>query len=317
MLLYLQILAGFILLIGGAEYLVRGAVSLAQKMGVSAMVIGMTIVAFGTSAPEFLVTINATLHGSPGIALGNVVGSNIANILLILGAACLVTPIRDMPEGIRRDAVVLISGTMIFAWLCWNGDLGRTQGLILLGLFVAFIGYSTWREMSFGDEPVVESRIEEVEELQTLKDHPMKAWIALVGGFVGLIYGADVLVDGAVVLARQFNVSEEVIGLTVIALGTSLPELAASTVAAIRGHAELAIGNVVGSNLFNILGVAGVAAVITPLEISQDMYSFDLLVMVGATLAVLPFMFSPWGFPRIVGLLFVIGYGGFIWAQQI
>ncbi|MBT5519828.1 MAG: calcium/sodium antiporter, partial [Rhodospirillales bacterium] len=292
------------------------AVALAKKFGVSPLVIGMTVVAIGTSAPELVVGLQAGLSGSPGLALGNVIGSNIANVLLILGAAGLIAPIVSKHGALLGDAVVLMAGSILFAFFCTQGQIGGLAGGVLVLALVVFLYLSYRREHDHGGADA-ELHVEEVEEIGGLPDGTFVVWLALLGGMAGTIYGADLLVDGGVDIARDYGVSEEVIGLTLIALGTSLPELAASVVAALRGHADVAIGNVVGSNMFNILGISGVVAMVTPLPVSSQIISFDLWVMLGATTIMLPILLWGWRLSRPSAVLFLALYCGYITMQAV
>jgi len=311
--MYFQVLVGFVVLTGAAEVLVRGAVSLADRMGVSPLVIGMTVVAVGTSAPELVVSLDAALAGAPGLAVGNIVGSNIANVILILGVTCLVKPIVDGTAALKRDAAILMGGGLLFAGLCLRGELDLIAGIVLLVGFFTFLGVSYWRDSN--DPEAAEEIIHEVEELEG-KPKSLPVTLALViAGLAGLAFGADILVDGGVAIAREFGISEEVIGLTVFAFGTSLPELAASVVAAMRGHSDIAIGNVVGSNLFNVLGVGGTAAVVVTLPVAPQILSFDLWVMLAASAFLLPVMVMGWRLTRAGAVIFLILYGAYIWAQ--
>lgn len=289
--MYLEVSGGFILLLGGAEIMVRGAVCLAERLGISKMVIGMTVVAFGTSAPELLVSLNAALAGAPGIAIGNVVGSNIANVLLILGATGIVMPIACASGTLVRDGIILLVGSAIFTVLVFRDQIDLIGGLVLLAAFIAFLVYSYWREIHGS----VESAGLSVVEVDEVEGVPSSLWLALlllVAGFVGLIIGSELLVDGSVKIARAFGVSEAVIGLTIIAFGTSLPELASSVVAACRKHADIALGNVIGSNMFNLLLVIGVTATVTPIDVPLRVPQFDIWVMVLATLFLMPYMLT-------------------------
>lgn len=314
--MYVQIFAGFVLLLGGAEVLVRGAVALASRLGVSPLVIGMTVVALGTSAPEMVVSLDAVLSGAPGLALGNVVGSNIANVLLILGATCLVQPILTRSHALAKDALVLLGGSVVFAGLCLLGEIGFLSGTLLVAIFLGFLGYSYWREIVLGDR-AAERHAAEVEEITGLAASPWLSWAALAGGLAGVIYGADLLVEGGVALARMAGIPEEVIGLTLIALGTSLPELAASVAAAVRGHVGLSIGNIVGSNLFNILGVAGTVAMVETLPVHEQIRRFDLWVMMGSTGVLVAFLIGGWRLGRLTGGVFLAGYVAYIASQAL
>lgn len=312
--MYLQLAGGLIVLLVAAEAMVRGAVILADKMGVSPMVIGMTVVAFGTSAPELVVSLQASIQGAPGLAIGNIVGSNIANVWLILGAACLVMPILAKPDAMPRDIALLLGGTLVFTAMCLFGEIGRISGMILLVIFSAFIFASYFRGQD--DPDVLEEHAEELAELE--KGVPKSVPIAFaltVGGIVGLAIGADLLVDGGTSIARSFGVSEEVIGLTLLAFGTSLPELAASVVAAYRGHPDVAIGNVVGSNVFNMMLVGGLVAVVTGLKVPDQVVNFDIWVMLLATVMLMPILFGKIKLTRGFAALFFLLYVGYIGAQ--
>lgn len=314
--IYLQVLAGFVLLLGGAEFLVRGAVAVAAKAGLSAMLIGMTVVAFGTSAPEFVVSLNAALAGVPAIAIGNVVGSNIANVLLVLGTTALFAPIVVDARAVMRDAVMLMGSSILFAWLCMTGSIeqiaGGTMVLLLLGYFL----FSYLRERGVGN---ASSHLHEreAEEFEDVKMGMPVAWLCLIGGLAAVAYGADFLVSGGSVIARDAGVPEEVIGLTLIAFGTSLPELAASGMAALRGHTDVAIGNVIGSNLFNLLGVAGGVAAVTTLPVPVQIQSFDLWVMMGATVMVLAYLAFGARLGRREGAVFFGIYCAYIAIQAV
>jgi cation:H+ antiporter len=279
--MYFLVLGGFVLLLGGAEVMLRGAVGVASKFGISKLVVGMTVVAFGTSAPELLVSLNAALQGSSGLAIGNVVGSNIANIFLVLGVAGLLMPITVEPVGLKNDGWMLLAGTGLFIILALSGKIEIIAGLVLLAFFICFFSYTYWRG---------KKGLNKVEEVGDVPQSLLKIVIFLVLGFAGLIYGADILVEGCVAIARNFGVTEAVIGLTIIAFGTSLPELAATLVSAFRRQSDVALGNVVGSNIFNVVGIVGVVSAITPLDVPARVMSFDLWVMLAATLMLMPYM---------------------------
>jgi cation:H+ antiporter len=312
MLMYLEVLAGFVLLLGGAEIMVRGAVSVSERFGISKLVIGMTVVAFGTSAPELLVSLNAALSGASGLAIGNVVGSNIVNILLVLGVSGLILPIVSEKGSLVKDGVILLVGTGAFMLLSFQGTIDLTGGIILIVLFVAFLYYSYRREAGPGDD-LASDVVDEVSDLEVKSDSIWVQLAYLFGGFAGLTIGSEFLVDGGVEIARHFGVSEAVIGLTIIAFGTSLPELAASAMAAFRKHSDVALGNVVGSNIFNVVGIVGIVAIVTPLEVPYRVLSLDNWAMLLATLLMMPFMIG--GMTTInrpvAGLFFLI-YVGYI-----
>ncbi len=314
--MYLQVVAGFILLVGGAEALVRGSASIARRFGVSSMIIGMTVVAFGTSAPEFVVTMNASLAGAAGLAVGNIVGSNIANILLIVGVTALCAPIPAQAHPRIADATFLAVASVLFAAMVWTGTIERWGGGLLLVAFVGFFGWSAWREVSGRDALMADARAQEAAELSKLPGSAWVAWAAAVIGLAGLVFGADQVVDGGVAIARTFGVSDAVIGLTLVALGTSLPELATSAIAALRGQVDIAVGNLLGSNLFNILLIGGAVAIIEPLPVHAQIARFDILVMLAATAVFLPCLLGV-RTGRLAGLVLLCGYGGYIAAQAL
>jgi len=313
---YLQVVAGFVLLLGGAEFLVRGAVQVAAKAGLSAMLIGMTVVAFGTSAPEFVVSLNASLEGASGLALGNIIGSNIANILLILGVTALFAPIVVDAKAVIRDALMVMGSSVLFAWVCLTGTIGSMAGgfmfLILLGYFV--MSYLRERKNHHSSADL---HAREAEEVQDIDMSMPIAWLCLICGLAAVVYGADLLVTGGSEVARGFGVSEEVIGLTLIAFGTSLPELAASVMAALRGHTDVAIGNVIGSNLFNILCVGGGVSFLVPMTVPQQLQNYDLWVMIAATILLLVYLTLGKRLGRPDGLAFVAVYGLYITTQAV
>jgi cation:H+ antiporter len=311
--IYLYVFLGFVFLMGSADILVRGAVGLARRLDISPLVIGMTIVAFGTSVPEFLVSLDATLAGSSAMALGNVVGSNLANMLLIIGAAAFLKPIQVKPFVLFGDSMVLLGCSVLFAWFCWLGPIDRMQGGLMLLIMAVFLVRSYWLDFHEGGVST-EIHLEEIKNFEGLKSL-RQIWIALLAGLAGVIFGADLLVEGGVEMAQVFGVSDEVIGLTVFAIGTSLPELAASVVAAMRGQTDMALGNVVGSNLFNILIVVGGVAMVAPLEAPQQILDFDLWLMLAVTALMLPFIVGGWRIGRRVAVVFLAVYTAYVIAQ--
>jgi cation:H+ antiporter len=310
--MYVQVTVGFLLLLGGAEVLLRGAVAVARRFGVSTLVIGMTVVAFGTSAPELVVSLDAAISGVPDIAVGNIVGSNTANLLLIIGVTVLLSPIDGRARPLTHDTTILVASTVLFAGLVWSGTIGRGAGAVMVAMLLGFLVSSYWREVRGPGDAAAESRREEAEEIEGIPGAQWLAWIAVAGGLAGIVFGADLLVEGGMAVARAAGVSEVVIGLTLIAVGTSLPELAASVVAAIRGHSDIAIGNVVGSNLFNMLGVGGTVALVTPLRVAEQIRDFDIWVMLLATAAFLPFLIFGLRLGRPMGGAFLVVYGAYI-----
>ncbi len=307
---FAYLITGLVLLVGGAEALVRGASRLAARFGISPLIIGLTVVAFGTSAPETAVSVQASLNGSGDIAVGNVIGSNIANILLILGLSALVAPLVVSRQLVRLDVPVMIgAGLMTFA-LAWNGSISRLDGIVLLMLLVlytAFLVIASKNEKKrvqtdeFADAYGVEGAAKPFGWLVQL--------LLVLVGLGLLVFGSNLLIEGAVALARALGLSELVIGLTVIAVGTSMPELATSLLAVYRGERDIAVGNVVGSCIFNLLLVLGAGAVVSSdgLSISPNALAFDIPVMLAVFAACLPIFFSGYRINRWEGTLF-FGY---------
>lgn len=283
---YLQVVAGLVLLVFAGDFLVRGAVSVAQRAGISKLVIGLTIVAFGTSAPELVVGIDAVLKDAPTLALGNVVGSNIANILLVLGIPALIAPMACTAPRLGRNLMIMLAASALFVGLAHGGEFSWRQGVILLTFLALFLIYSGLRARA------VPGGLEELDGLDDIQEKPDNyglATILIFGGLLGLAIGADLLVVGSVDIARGFGVSEAVIGLTLVALGTSLPELATALVASVRGHCDVAVGNVIGSNIFNILGIMGVTSLVGTVPVPASFLEVDLWVMIGASALLIPY----------------------------
>lgn len=300
--------AGFYLLTVAADWLVNGAANLAKRIGVSSLVIGLTVVAFGTSMPELVVSVDASLAGNPGIAVGNVVGSNIFNIALILGIAALIQPISCSKNVIRRDVPVMIAVSGLFWYLTQDRLISRTESITLFCLLVTYTVYSYYKARK---EPQTEENI----EVPAVESTTLWGELRLIAtGFVAMIAGSKLLLHGSVAIARAGGVSDEVIGLTLIAAGTSLPELATSVVAATKGQSDIAVGNVVGSNIFNILGILGVAGMILPLEVSEHMAKIDCPLMMVISLGCLPIMRSDLKITRLEGVVLLAAYLGYTWV---
>lgn len=308
--MYLLSLGGFVLLFGGGEWLVRGAVIVARRFGISPLLIGMTIVAFCTSAPELIVSVSAALEGRAAISVGNVVGSNIANILLILGASALVAPIVFKPAELRRDTLVMVGSTGLLVALALTGNIGRLSGAFMVVLLLAYIVYSYRREAA-GLSPVAELHEHEAGEFDSTPQQIWRGIFYLAAGLGALVLGSRWLIDGASAIAENFGVPEAVVGLTIVAVGTSLPELATSLVAAVRGHSDVAVGNVVGSNIFNILSILGITAIITPISVVEQIARFDVWVMLGATVLLVPFLVLTGRIGRRTGLVSLVLYVGY------
>ena len=311
---YFLIIAGFALLLFGGESVVRGSVALAQRLGISPLIVGLTIVGFGTSLPEMVVSVNAALVGSPGLAVGNVVGSNIANILLILGVAAIIAPIAVSPGAVKRDLLGMSMVTLVYVGLGMSGQIVFWQGALMLIALMSYIGFTVWHDNKSNDE-VAELHREEAAEMGTIPLRTVSIAGIIIVGLFAVVVGAEWLVTGATTLAMEFGVPEDVIGLTVVAIGTSLPELATSIVAAYRGHSDVCVGNVLGSNLFNLFGITGVTAMFTPLPFSDKIVSFDLWILLAATALIIPFMLSGRRISRLEGSILLVLYVGFIASQ--
>ncbi|MFD1912724.1 calcium/sodium antiporter [Halodurantibacterium flavum] len=300
----LFVAAGLVLLVMAGDALVKGAVNLALRLGFTPLVVGLTVVAFGTSAPELLVSVKAVLTGAPGIAIGNVVGSNTANILLVLGVPALIATIHTAGSDTRRSYLSMLAASVLFIVLCLLGPVTWWHGLILLaGLTLMLIdAYRNGRE-------------EEAEgELEGVDPGMGRGRIAiyLVAGLIGLPLGADLLVRGASSIARDMGVSETVIGLTLVAVGTSLPELATTLIAALRREADVALGNIIGSNMFNLLGIIGVAGLVGTIPIDPEILRFDLWIMLAASVLLAPFVFRGWTVSRPWGAGLTALYAGYV-----
>ncbi|GIK26525.1 MAG: sodium:calcium antiporter [Betaproteobacteria bacterium] len=299
---------GLAMLVAGAQLLVRGASKLALSFGISPLVVGLTVVAFGTSAPEMAVSVRSSWGGQVDIALGNVVGSNIFNVLFILGLSALVAPLLVAPQLIRQEVPLMIGASLLVFGVALDGGIGRGDGALLFGLLVAYTVFLIRQSRR-------ESRATQDEYAQEFAAPAAGAWdrhwavqLALIGGGLALlVLGANWLVDAAVNFARALGLSEMVIGLTIVAAGTSMPEVATSLVATLRGERDIAVGNVIGSNTFNLLGVLGLSSLVAPhaLPVPPAMLNFDLLVMIGVALACLPIFFTGHVIARWEGALFL------------
>jgi len=307
--MYVSLLAGMVILLLSGDVLVRGAVALAIRLGVPALIVGLTIVAFGTSAPELVVSVSAALSGSGGLAIGNVVGSNICNLLLVLGLPAMIAPTNCDQPHMCRNTFYVVGASILFIILCFYGPLEFWHGLVLFGLIVLFLAESGWRASEYPNP--ADCALSSVDDLDGVSGVPHTNWLMglfIVLGIAGLPLGAHLTVDGATQIARNFGVSEVTIGLTIVALGTSLPELATTLSAALRGHCGVALGNVLGSNLFNILAIMGITAILAPVPVPDSMLRYDLWVMLFATLAVVPFALGRRQITRIPAAAFVMAY---------
>ncbi|MEO5336985.1 MAG: calcium/sodium antiporter [Magnetospirillum sp. WYHS-4] len=306
---YLLLAVGSLLLVIGAEFLVRGGVSLAQRLGVTPLLIGLTVVAFGTSAPELFVSVDAALAGSSGIAVGNVVGSNIINVLLVLGMVGLVAPIPLARRTTLRDIGLALAASALFLVVGWTSDAIRWgQGLVMLGL-LAVIGFHTYRQERLSDA--------EAKDLEAPYRSLGAILLAIAAGLGLLVGGARLLVESSIAIARDFGISEAVIGLTLVAGGTSLPELVTSVVAALRGRTDISVGNILGSNISNLLLILGTASQFGTLPVPPEIMGFDAWVMLAATAVLLPPTLLGGRLGRLWGLLFLAGYGAYLHALYL
>ncbi|MDH4415504.1 MAG: calcium/sodium antiporter [Rhizobium sp.] len=304
---YLLIAVGLVGLYFGAEWLLRGSIALAHKLAIPTLIVSLVIVGFGTSMPELLVSVRAGLAGSSDIALGNVVGSNTANILLIIAVCALIYPITQWDKGVKRDTYVMIAAAVLLLGLAQFSLIGRLAGLIMIALILAYVVYAY-----INSKGSVEAAKNEEVKHETLSSGFMT--VLILGGLVALFIGAEFLVRGATSLARNFGVSEAVIGLTIVAVGTSLPELAAGIMSAIRKHSDIMIGNIVGSNIFNILFILGVTSVIQPITVAPRFTSFDIPVMLGVTLGFAFLLLTHLGVRRLTAGAMMVAYVGYTFA---
>lgn len=313
-----QFVFGVLLLVAGAEWLVRGAANLARACGVSALLIGLTVVAFGTSAPELAVSINAARQGTAGIAVGNVLGSNIANLLLVLGLSALLMPLAVNRQVLRQEMPVLIVATVLSVIFLLDGSMTRLEGGALFVLAVLYTVFQVWQARRAGAPAQEGDDTHGDDEAAPAEESRGRGVLAdcglIVAGLVGLVWGADWLVQAAVEVARQLGVSEFIIGLTIVAVGTSLPEIATSLVAVRKGEGDLAVGNVVGSNLFNLLVVLGLSAVFArgTMPVPEGALEFDLWFMLVSTLVCLPLMAARQQIGRAQGALLLVWYAVYV-----
>jgi len=310
----LQLVGGFFLLLIGGEALVHGSVALARRLKVTPFLIGLTVVAYGTSAPELLVSLQAALRGAPDMAIGNVIGSNIANILLVLGTAAVIWQVDSDRRLLWRDLPALVLTGILFVVLVHQGQLVLWHGVLMLALVggLTVYAYFSERRHHSASGKIYEKESEEVGRI------PRSIFIEalfIIGGLAAVTFGSQFLIEGSAVLARMAGISEATIGLTLLAVGSSLPELATTVIAAYRRHSEVALGNVLGSSIFNILGIMGVVSVITPMAVSPKFLQFDIWVMMGVM--TIPFIVTlariPMKWP--VGLVFLGAYAAYVCLQ--
>jgi len=311
----LLLVGGLALLLIGGEALVRGAVAIGERYKLSPLLVGMVIAGFGTSMPELVVSVRATVGGSPAIAAGNVIGSNISNILLILGVAALIRPIGRPPRLFVPDGFILVAVSICVVLLGLQGRVPAWQGGVMVAVLIGFIAFQYVRDRSDSAAKLVASDQPPVALPSEMPRRVSVSVLLILAGLGGLIAGADWFVDGAVKLARTLGVSEGLIGLTIVAIGTSLPELATSAIASIRGQSEIAYGNVLGSNMFNLLGIFGCAAIAGPMDVPRLMVLIDGPVMIGATALMLVFLATGMRLVRWEGAAMLICYALYIAAR--
>lgn len=309
------LIAGIVVLIVAGDLLVRGAAALARHWGIPALIVGLTIVAFGTSAPELVVSIQAVIKGTSQLASGNVVGSNIANVLLALGLPALLMAVPTNMPGVGRNALIALAATLIFIGLAFLGNpLSVWQGAILFAGIVTYLVYM-FRLAKQGAEDPILAEMTEIEEGENgLPTNVLYSGLFVIIGLIGLVIGGDLIVENAVKIAGGLGVSETIIGLTIVAIGTSLPEVATVMVAAYRGHSEVAIGNVLGSNIFNLFAVMGAASLAGPVSINPTLFVFDFWVMLAAMVVLFIFVMRRIPIGRLTGIAFLVAYALYLAA---
>ncbi|MEM8632556.1 MAG: calcium/sodium antiporter [Pseudomonadota bacterium] len=303
---------GLVILLLAGDALVKGAVNLSLRLGIPALIVSLTIVAFGTSAPELIISVDAVLNDVPGLALGNVVGSNIANILLVLGVPALFFGLETSACDTRKTYSFMIAASLLFIVVCFFGPITWLHGLILLAALAIVLGDALIEARAHANGAGGEDEKEEEVEGADPNMSWLKIGVYMVLGIIGLPLGADLLIDGAVEIARVIGVTDTVIGLTLVALGTSLPELATTVMAAVRKQADVALGNVIGSNMFNILAIIGVASFFGDIPVDDRFLRADLWVMLGASLILAPIVFLCLNMNRIWGLALCVLYGVYV-----
>lgn len=312
------VIAGIAVLLVGGDFLVRGSVALATKAGIPPLIVGLTIVAFGTSAPEMVVSAAAAISNAPGLAIGNIVGSNIANIFLVMGLPAILMPMMTTAPGIRRNVVIALGAAILFVALTWDRHLGLNDGIVLAVGIVLYILYLAINAGRASGDPVI-AELTEAATGDHLPQSNARILFLILVGIVALPIGANLIVEGARDIAALMGVSEAVIGLTVIAFGTSLPELATAAVAAMKRHSEVAIGNVIGSNIFNVFAVGGITGISAGLirggaPVEAEFFLLDYWVMIAASLIIAGFIFARRPIGRMTGAVLFAGYCGYIAA---
>lgn len=302
-----ELILGLILLLGGGEALVNGSVSLATRLRISPLLVGLLLIGFGTSTPELAACIDAALMGAPAIAIGNIVGSNIANILLIIGLSAVILPVVTPKPAWRRDTAFLILASLLLVGAILAGNIPRWIGFLFLALLLGYMIFCYLTERMDQNASDVEA-VQIAQRTLSLRG----ASVLTLGGLAGVLVGADMLVQSAIVLARKLEVSEAFIGLTLVAVGTSLPELVTCLIAALRRHGDIALGNIVGSNIFNSLGIVGATAIVVPIEVPSEIVQLDIWIMLGTVLLLVAFARTNWRVSRQEGLIFLLAYTAYL-----
>ncbi|MEM1364613.1 MAG: calcium/sodium antiporter [Pseudomonadota bacterium] len=311
---YILLIVGFAALVFGGDMMVRGAVGMAERLNIPHVIIGLTVIAFGTSAPELFVSLDAALTGAPGLAVGNVVGSNVANVLAVLGLPALILVSDAPPKGLGRNLIIMVGLSILLLIAMATDEIGRLWGAVFLIALIGFL-YIQYREtlaaQARGEKSDLEEELEEVGQL------PNSVW-AIVGlivvGLIGLQLGAHLIVGSAVDIAREWGVTDAVIGVTIVAIGTSLPEMAAALASALKGRGALALGNVVGSNIFNIAAILGVTAMVVPIPVDPHLMRVDIWVMLATAALLCSLYVFKLRIGRLTGIAFVGGYIAYLVA---
>lgn len=316
MVIAFQIISGLILLFLGGEILVRGAVSMAKNLGLSTFVIGLTVVAYGTSSPELVISTQAALAGHADIALGNIIGSNISNILCVMGFTALIFPIAVDKKVSGFDGWFMLGVTALLYAMCFRGVIDYITGIVFLTILVVYT-YSIFKKARSENDELPEEQTKEVEENLKVKLSTPQAVMACVAGMALLMFGGNTMIEGAISLATLMGVSEAVIGVTIVAFGSSAPELATSIIAATHKKSDIVFGNIIGSNLFNIMGVLGVTSLVAPVNVSDAFLMKDIPIMAVTTAALCGIMFFLPAISRKIGLVFALGYVAYIASQFV
>ncbi len=307
----MELVFGLILLLAGGDMLVRGSVTVARKFGISELMIGLTLVGFGTSTPELVTSINAALAASPGIAVGNIVGSNIANILLILGLTAAIYPITCQSSAIKRDGIALITSALCCVGIALYGELTLVAGMLYITLILAYVAYTYLKER-FTQIPSAKLHRDEVKLAEPLVTNIWFGLLMAIAGITLTILGARLLVESAVELARAHSISESTIGLTIVAVGTSLPEMVTSMIAALKKNTAIALGNILGSNIYNIWFILGLTAVIQPIPVPKSIIGVDIWVMLSSSLLLIWVLWKWKRISRLCGILFLLLYSVYV-----